>query len=233
LATGNRGPRYDPSVPAAVVPEFYKGVVGWADAARAQALGANGIASVVAVALIGTAVLGRLELQPSWVRALGLTAVILWIVTAGLFIYAVAVPASLAPAGEVQGTDAFVAAVLTQVKAERDEVRRRARWAVRTSAMAALLTVGSLAAIVFYPTEIVHGEVVVTGAEAKAAREVCPSASTDIRGQIEASSLNGDFVTIRPDAGVCGDPGEVLRIPRTTILAEDVQPTEDEWFPIP
>ncbi|MEA2633806.1 MAG: hypothetical protein QOH92_573 [Chloroflexota bacterium] len=231
-SAGGGGRGYNEAVPAAVVPEFYKGVVGWADAARAQALGANGIASAVAVALIGTAVLGKLELQPTWVRALGLAAVICWVVAAGLFVYAVAVPADLPPAGQVKGADAFVDAVLKRVKTERDQVRRRARVAILASAVAAVLTVASLGAIVFRPPEIVRGVIVVTDAEASAARVVCPAVTSHITGQIEASSLDGEFLTIRPDTASCGDP-HVLRIPRTTILAEDVQPTEDDWFPIP
>src|SRR5712691_3278069 len=89
------GRRYNPAVSAAVVPEFYKGVIGWADSARAQALGANGIASAIAVALIGTAVLGKLDLQPTWVRVLGFATVICWVLAAGLFVYATAVPATL------------------------------------------------------------------------------------------------------------------------------------------
>jgi len=226
------GRRYNEAVSEALIPEFYKGVVGWADAARAQALGANGIASPVAVALIGTAVLGKLELQPTWVRALGLAAVISWVVAAGLFVYAVAVPAALPSPGRVKGADAFVDAVLERVKTERDQVRARARLAIVASAVAAVLTVASLGAIVFRPPDVVHGEIVITDSEASAARVVCPMVTTHIKGEIEASSLNGEFVTIRPDAVTCGDPG-VLRIPRGMILAEDAQPTEDDWFPLP
>jgi len=223
---------YNPAVPAAVIPEFYKGVVGWADAARAQALGANGIASGVAVALIGTAVFGKLVLQPSWIRALGFAAVMFWIGAAALFVYATAVPAKLPAAGRVKGSDAFVKTVLDRVKLERDQVRNRAKFALFASAVAAVLPVASFAAIVFRPPDVVHGDIVVTDSEASAVRVLCPGASTHIAGQIEASSLDSEFLTMRPDTLSCGDPGMILRIPRATILAEDAQPTEDDWFPV-
>ena len=67
-----------PGALSAIDAAWYTRLIGLPDAARAQALNAYTIASAVAAALLGAALLVKLDSQPTWVRVVGIVGIGTW-----------------------------------------------------------------------------------------------------------------------------------------------------------
>jgi hypothetical protein len=229
-ATSSTASKFNPTVANALAPAFYTKVVESADAARARAQNAYAVASAVAVALIGSAILGNLDQQPSWVQALGAAAVVAWVVVAGLFVVAIAVgtPKESEP-DEVVGADAFVNRIIARAGSELGTIQKRTQRAMIGAAVAVLITVAALGGVVFHPPDLRSGEILVTTAEAHALQHVCPNVTNEISGEIDVASLDSEFVAIEPPASVCAGVSRVLRVDRGAILEEGL----DDVWPVP
>jgi hypothetical protein len=141
-----------PAVRDAIVAAYYPRALSSPDAARSRAQAGYTIASAIAAALVAAGVLGDVESQGAVVQALGLSAIILWMTSAWLYMLAVAVPVRLVE-GLRLTEDAFVDTTLSNAKAERDEVDLRQGRARLASFGAVLLTVVAFAAALYIPPE--------------------------------------------------------------------------------
>jgi hypothetical protein len=132
------------SIPAdvreSVVQSYYPHALSVADTARSRAQSGYGIASAIATGLVAAGALGKIGQQSLLVQILGLAAVVMWVVAALLFLWAVAAPVGLVTQAQ-PNVSAFVGAALQLARQERDEIDRRQRFARWASTLAAFLTV--------------------------------------------------------------------------------------------
>jgi hypothetical protein len=226
-------PAYSAAVPNAVIPAFYSGIVARADAARTRAQSAYTIASAIAVGLIGTAIIGQLDQQPLWVRVLGIGSIVAWAVVAATFVYAICVPAQPPPAAHtIIGEDAAVNEIIRLTTAEKNNVEWRARIARYGAIASTAITLAALGGVVFHPPAMIDAVVVITPAEVAIAQQACPDITERIEAQVEVSTLDSDFLVVIPDGSLCGTPGDALRIPTSSVVAEEAGPS-DGAFPFP
>ncbi len=232
-ATTERDPAYNVAVPNAVIPAFYSGIVARADAARTRAQSAYTIASGVAVGLIGTAILGQLDQQPIWVRILGMGSIVAWALVAATFVYAISVPTQTPPKPHtIVGVDAAVNEIIRLATVEKNSVEKRSSMARRAAIASTLITLAALGGVIFHPPETIPAVVVITSAEVATAQQACPLVTERIQGQVEVSTLNSDFLVVIPNQSLCGGPGDALRIPSASVVAEEANPSGGN-FPFP
>ena len=215
-----------------VVEAYYQRGVEAADRERDRAERGYTIASAVAGALVAAGVFGDFEDKPNVVKALGLSALFVWVVVALLYVWAVAVPTSDLPRPASGGWNTpgeFMAAVSMQVKKDRDDIRSRARAAVLTTIGAVLLTFAALITGVTQRTNTTQAATVSLDPKAlQALAPICKPTNSTLSGNIDPHALEKDFVTITVAAGSCqGQGAEALDLPRSAITGISVPPTSD------
>lgn len=137
----------------AVVTAYYPRALGAPDTARSRAQAGYTVASAVAAALIAAGVLSGIDKRPVLVQGLGLTALVLWMITALLFMWAVSAPVRVVE-GDQPTADAFVTTALSNAKLERDEVDKRQRAARIASVAAVLLTLAAFVTALLLPSDL-------------------------------------------------------------------------------
>jgi hypothetical protein len=215
--------RTDVAIPTdvrdAVVRAYYPRALAVPDGARSRAQAAYGIAAAIAAALVTAGVFGDLDKRPGLVQAIGILALVAWLVAAGLYLAAVSLP--FVPATATQrSTQAFVTAAVDAAQTERDRVDHWQKKAGVASGVAALLTVVAfVAALVDTPTDS-KAATVTLGDKAKAAvAAACGNVPDLVTGSVSADGLEKEFVQIKVDKGVCGDKDVVVAVPRGQVQA--------------
>jgi hypothetical protein len=206
-----------------VVETYYRRGVEAPDRERARAEKGYTISSAVAGALVAAGVFGDLSSQTNLVKGLGLSALILWIVTALLYVRAVAAPTSQLPRPPRKGWDGageFLQAVSTHVANDVAEIRQRAAAAWLVTLLAVATTFAALAAgVADVPVERTSGTITLTAKGRTAIAPICGPTQT-FSGEIDLATLDDEFIEIQPDPGVCSETDAALvQIPRESVAA--------------
>jgi len=201
-----------------VTDAYYRRAIDAPSAARNRAQAAYVIAGAVATAVVTAGAFVNLADRPTAVQITGLAAFVVWIVTAGLFMYAVAAPhVTLSGPKEVFGPTAFISAALKGAREERDAIDRRQLVARASAGLASALTVAAVVLTVFVPpnSSLVDGTVRLDSANRLALSALCGSRlSLTVTGSIDESSLGDGTIRFEPSPEECGHGG-------TTMLPED------------
>jgi len=203
-----------------VVKAYYPAIVSAGDAARTRAQTAYTIASAVATAIVAAGIFGDIAQRPTFVKVLGALALAAWLLTAGLFMHAVAGRIDPVVDGEQLDVSAFVRAVITNARHERRVVVRRSATAMLAGSAAMALTLAAvvLAWLLPAPTEHVHGRVALSPAGAVQVQRLCGTRPDGgIGGWYDPSKLADDVVAIDVDADDCGGSRRTLRLPGSMI----------------
>ncbi len=204
----------------AVIDAYYPEYVHRASAARARAQGAYTIAGAVAAAIVAAGVAGDIA-AASWpVQALGVMALAAWLITAWLFIQAVAVPVER-PSGQTSDPATFVKNVLEWVNCEQKTIEnwlRRAFWSTLV-ALALTFTSVVIALAVPRPSSEVHGRLSLTSAGRSAIAALCGRSPDTVAGSVDPATLGNAFTVLRLDAGMCGRQAYKVWLPRGSIAA--------------
>jgi hypothetical protein len=198
-------PRVAGSVTQGITNAYYPQTIAQAETARSRAQAAFSISSAIATTLVGLGIFSNFRALRGVVQLVGMLALIAWVVTAGLFIRAVAVPVQRKGLRESQTTYDFANSILRNAVAERDEVDRRQGHARIASIIAAILTFATLASAtaVRPQPKLTSVEVVVSADAAKMLERVCTNRPSIPRGKVDTKSLSGNFIPVKLDAGVC------------------------------
>jgi hypothetical protein len=204
-----------------VTDAYYRRAIDAPNAARGRAQAAYVIAGAVATAVVTAGAFTNLADRPVVVQIAGLAAFVAWIVSAGLFMYAVAAPhIRLSGPGEVFGPAAFIAAAMKAAAEERNAVDHRQLLARIAAAVASALTVVVVALAVFIqpPSDSAMGRVRLDPADRLSLSALCGSRlPTLVQGTIDKSSLGDGTVNFVPSARQCRNSGD-------TSLDEDRTP---------
>jgi MFS family permease len=208
----------------AVVGAYYPRALSVPDSARARAQAAYGIASAIAAALVAAGVFGNLSEAARLVQALGVAALVAWLVAAGLFLVAVSAPFEAASQTQ-SSVEAFVNAALEAAQTERTKIDGWQTKAGVASGLAAALTVAALvAALVDTPSSTRAGTIALTTKGQAAVAAACGKMSTKITGSVSPDDLEKNFVSLTLDKGVCGGKSLVVSVPRGQIQAVAFNP---------
>ena len=206
------GDEVDDAVYKTVADAYYRKAIEAPTAARANSQNAYTIAAAVAAAVITAGAFADLAGEPLGVRIVGAAALVAWLLTAGLFMYAVAAPhlrARTEP-NRVFNELAFVEAALQSAKNERDTVNRRQLYARIAAALASLLTVTVVGLAIFLPSASTAERISVNLAPADRARlsALCKMPVPAVMsGVADSSSLDDGTIAFDPDEKQCATPG--------------------------
>jgi hypothetical protein len=203
-------PQIPSSVTQAIVNAHYPRMMTQPDSARNRAQAAFAIASAIATTLVGFSVFGGIKTFALPVQILGILALLAWVVTAALYINAVAAPIEQAGLKESKTVYDFANAVLSNSLAERKEIDTRQKRARRTGAIAAVLTFATLIGAFYYQPDPVFTkvDVIVSDRALEAFHKMCTNHPAILRGRIEKGALEKSTVAIKLDPNQCR-PGEV------------------------
>jgi len=202
-----------------LVDAFYRRLIDAPDAARRRAQAAYVIASALAAATLGAGALGNLEEAHLGLKILGPTVVVAWLVSAALFLWAVAVPyADPETPKQATGFDEFRKAVLKSHFDEQDEIDRRQFWARVASALAATLTMATvvLALVLDNPPRDAQATLRLHADARRDLTRICAKPIPPvIRGEVDEASLADGTVDVKLENGTCSDGAE------TAVIDED------------
>jgi MFS family permease len=212
---------YPKDVRTAVVGAYYPRAVAAADAARTRAQSAYAIASAVAAALVAAGILTDIGDRPEWVQILGLAALAAWLVTAVLFMAAVAEPVQLTLPARLPDADHFIDAVLENVRQERAALEGRLGPAIVGTKIAVLLTVVAFLLVLFVPEEATttNVSVVLNDKGAASIEALCGTSAITVTGQVDLSTLAEKYVPVTLNAESCGGQSMTVRLPQRYVVA--------------
>ncbi|HEX5983536.1 MAG TPA: hypothetical protein VFY69_04950, partial [Solirubrobacterales bacterium] len=126
-----------------VADAYYRKAIETPTAARANSQNAYTIAAAVAAAVVTAGAFADLAGEPAGVRILGVCALLAWLITAGLFMYAVAAPylRTEDEPNKVNTKFDFVLAAMTNARNEAATINHRQLYARSAATLASLLTV--------------------------------------------------------------------------------------------
>lgn len=206
-------------VRSALVNAYYPRALAVPDGARSRAQAAYGISSAIAAALVAAGVFGGLDRRPALVQALGVGALVGWLLAAGLYLVAVSRPFQSAAADQ-SSADAFATAALTAAKTERDKVDFWQKAAAIVSGVAAVVTVAALSsALVDTPTDARTATVVLSDKGIASLTKACATTRGALTGLVSPGDLEKEFVRVTLDAGECGAKKTVVEVPRSDVSA--------------
>jgi hypothetical protein len=206
--------KYAESVSNAIIEAYYPRATAAADAARSRAQGAFAITSAIAGSLLGVRLFGDLTILSDLVKRTGSAALLCWLLTAVLYLRAVATPVRTVRT-TLQDRDSFVDAVLDDARAERDVIDRRQTWATRAGLVAMGLTILAVVMALLRPDaqRLVPATVSLSSAGVATVEQVCASKQKVVEGSVDVASLGSHFVTIKTTPGKCQESTVELRIP--------------------
>ena len=211
-------------VRSALVNAYYPRALAVPDGARSRAQAAYGISSAIAAALVAAGVFGGLDQRPALVQALGVGALVGWLLAAGLYLVAVSRPFQSAAADQ-SSADAFASAALTAAKTERDKVDFWQKAAAFVSGLAAIVTVIALSsALVDTPTDARGATIVLSGKGMASMTAACGATRRALTGLVSPGDLEKEFVGMTLDAGECGAKKRFFAVPRSSVSAVAFSP---------
>ena len=203
-----------------VVKVYYPAVLASADAARARAQTASTIASAVAAALVAAGIITGIAGAELPVVIAGVATLAGWLLSAALFVYAVAGDVQV-PHTSTYSTDTeLAAAVIENVRVERDAIRRRSALAQGATSAAMLLTALAivLALTLREDPDFERGMLSLTDAGAAQVVAACTAGGVSLPGSYDPATLDDQYVTVRPAVGECADGRRELRIRQADVL---------------
>ncbi|MFI7613811.1 hypothetical protein ACIBP6_21535 [Nonomuraea terrae] len=205
----------------AVGDAYYSDRVRSGTSARTRAQTAQSTITLFAGGLVAALTFTALASHPLLTRIIGVTAVVLWLCAAMMYVWAISLPVNqLVKIRDATDVEDFVAKVLQKSDIETEEVDKRQRWATRTTAAAlalSALTFG-LAVLVGPAEKVVSGVVIVEQKQLASVAGACRFVPQNaIEGRIKEATINAAFVEIAVKRGTCAPGVTVLRIPRTSI----------------
>ena len=208
-----------PAVKTAVVEAFYPAVLKEAEDARSRAQNGYAIAGAVAAAIVAAGVFGDIGKEQDLVQGLGVGALVLWLVAAVLFMWAVAARVDAPTSHDAVDADAFVTAVLDRANTEREKIESRIDSALSATVLAIVVTIAAL--ILALTTSVsptgVSGTLLLTKAGTTTVGKVCGGSPSTVSARTDPAGLSGAFVKVVITKGCADRPGKVtLRLARGT-----------------
>jgi hypothetical protein len=215
-------PDPDAAVVKAVIDAYYPRGVAAADRARDRAERGYTIASAIAAALVAAGAFAKLGDKPPGVQALGLGALGMWLLTALLYIWVVAVPTRAGTDPDSTTAGEFVKNVAASVSAELAILRRRQSFAVVATIVAAVLTVLALTLATTEsgnrPPEAARLQL--TPKADAGLRALCGPQVGELYGTVDPDKLGDEVVAVKLPPGECGIASTTVELPKGSILAE-------------
>lgn len=204
-----------------VIDAYYPRVVALGDAARARAQSAYAIASAVTGVLVIAVITTKAELAGPVVQWAGLCALVLWLLAAATYIYAVATPVKKPDTTAVTTASDLADKVIENARNERKDVDDRQRIANVLALLAMLSTAFAFAALLFWPAEASQpqGTLRLTAAGLEAVQAVCPGATRSLPGQVVRSSISTDFFAVNVGSNICGGKSVQIQVPKAQVEA--------------
>ncbi|MCQ4210302.1 hypothetical protein [Streptomyces longispororuber] len=220
-------PEYDQildSVFTSVSETYYSQLIQSVSIARGRAQAAQSTITLFAGGLMAALSVTTLADRSRPTQWLGIASVALWLVTALLYLRAVASPVPELWDRKVTTRQQLLNTVIAKVRGEAQTIDRRQRCANRAAAAAVVLSIATFAATVLVDPvrETAEGTVVVDSSYAPALRALCSkgtAAAGRIDGSILKKSLTTSFVEIVPAGDVCGPQHPTLYVPRGKVRA--------------
>jgi MFS family permease len=208
-------------VAEALVDAYYPEYLNRASAARARAQGAYTIAGAVAAAIVAAGVAGDVRAEHWYVQALGVMALAAWLITACLFIRAVAAPIERRPGGQASDVGAFVRGVLERVDREQQTIEARLSQAFTSTVVAVALTFVTLVVALTAPgpSSKLHGHLSLTSEGRRAIGALCGRSPDIVAGRVDPATLGDAFTSVQLDAGTCARQPHTLSLVRGSIVA--------------
>ncbi|MFK0172373.1 hypothetical protein ACIQU5_26595 [Streptomyces sp. NPDC090306] len=203
---------------------YYSERVRSGSGARIRAQAAQSTVTLFAGGIVAALTFTQLADSPPVTRWAGVAAVALWLLSAVLYLRAVAQPvSSLASGDRARDRLDLLDKVLRRADYEASQVDRRQRHAnvAVCAALVASVVTFALATFVEPETETARGVVVVSPSFAEQSRALCPRAAARIAGRIDEASVGSPFLRVTVSGRECG-PGSTdiqLVIPRAAVLA--------------
>ena len=210
-----------------VADAFYRKEIGAPAAARVNSQNAYTIAAAAAAALVAAGAFGNLETKPLSVQIVGAAALFAWLLTAGLFMYAVAAPSQRMDSGKttVDSELAFMKEALKKANAETDGINERQAIARFAAAGASVLTIIAICLALFLNSDHTREITLNLGAGDRArlsalCGEQVPAV---VHGTADTTSLKDGTVEFDPDEEQCKTPGSATLQEEKTVyvLAPD------------
>lgn len=224
-------PIHEPELIQAVTTEHFKQVLSYPLRVRSRAQTGFTIASAFVGGLIVAGSISNVQQRATWVVALGMIAVFVWLVAAAAFIYVASgqvTPASYDPEGrDADGKDETPQEVATNVTFASTNARHvleaRLNRALALALLAGLLTLAAASVVAGTGPRVdrTSALVVLNRSDAHVIRELCPSLLPKRRipafvGEVAVETLEQPLVNIELTGTRCGGLG-VLEIPRSYI----------------
>jgi hypothetical protein len=212
----------DPEIVKTVIDSYYTRGVEAADRARDRSERGYTIASAIAAALVAAGVFADLRDRPQLVQVLGLVALGLWLLTALLFIWAVAVPVEQQPDPGWNSDAAFVVGVGAAVGREVESLRKRQYAAIGSTILAMLATVAALALATVQPggASAEKARLLLTPKADAAAAALCNQPQEAVYATVDPDQLDDPIVTLSMPAGECGADPTTIRVAKESVVAE-------------
>jgi hypothetical protein len=201
---------------------YYSDRVRSGSTARVRAQAAQSTITLFAGGLVAALTFTALADRPMTTQVSGITAVSLWLISAVMYLRAVALPVPvLNGAGHVASRLDLVSLVLEKADQEAVLVDRRQRQANFIALLALVASVVTLALGVFLgPIEkSAIGTIVVNQPYSEVLHKLCGLSGDDVTGRIDTQSLERQFVKIEMPSGHCTDGSSILSIPRAAVSA--------------
>jgi len=205
-----------------VAEAYYTKKIAAPTAARLNSQNAYTIAAAVAAAVITAGAFAGLETEPLGVRIVGTLALLAWMVTAALFMRAVAAPYLRVESepDKVFSRRAFVEAALANAKNEDATINGRQRQARWLAGIASLLTVTAVGLAIFLPSSSATENVTVRldKADQESLSELCRQRMpTVVSGTTDPDSLDDGTIRFDPDPEECKTPGATTLQEKKTV----------------
>jgi hypothetical protein len=144
----------DPDVQKTLVDAYYRRVVDAPEAARRRAQNGYAVTGATAAGVATVGAFSDLADQPVALQIVGPLALVAWLITAGLFMWAVAAPYEDQMANRtVSGPDQFQETVMANARAERDEIDGRQARARLAAIAAVVITVAAAVMTLALPAQ--------------------------------------------------------------------------------
>lgn len=210
-----------------VADAFYRKEIGAPAAARINSQNAYTIAAAAAAALVAAGAFGNLESKPLSVQIFGAAALFAWLLTAGLFMYAIAAPSQRMSSGKTVVTSEleFMNEALKKANAETDGINDRQGLARLAAGGASILTVVAICLALFLSPSSTREISVALGAGDRARLSaLCDQPVPAVMdGTADTGSLEDGTIEFDPDQDECATPGSATLQEEKTlfILAPD------------
>ncbi|MEU5559130.1 hypothetical protein AB0H47_23820 [Streptomyces globisporus] len=213
------------AVVTSVSEAYYSQLVQAVSVARGRAQAAQSTVTLFAGGLMAALSVTALTDRPLVIQWLGIVSVGLWLVSALLYLRAVAspIPETLDRL-KVATRQQLLNEVIDKVRQEArtiDHRQRRSNGVAAVAVALSLITFG-LAVLTSPVRETADGTVLVNPSYAPVLRAACSqkaAATGGVEGKIVKNSLGTSFVEIEPARGVCQSPDSTLHVPRNQVKA--------------